>query len=163
VSTFAERWEEHFLAREARVCFLVTAMLVFLSEVVLGPAALDRYLQANRFTVFPAMVGADSALLGLVIAATALVLDRLAEGRLALVQQSRHIGSLSAVFKSAMAWLGAATLASVAALVPLQNNIGDRVIAYLWAMCTLLVMARLARVIWVTGLLVDIVSKQESS
>jgi hypothetical protein len=62
-----------------------------------------------------------------------------------------------------MAWLGAATLASVAALVPLQNNIGDRVIAYLWAMCTLLVMARLARVIWVTGLLVDIVSKQESS
>jgi hypothetical protein len=80
-----------------------------------------------------------------------------------LVQQSRHIGTLSGVFKSAMAWLGLATLASVIALVPLGSDLADRIVAYLWAMCTLLLVARLARVIWVTGLLMDIVSKQESS
>ena len=163
MTRFAERWEEYFLGREAKLCLLLTVMLVLLSEWILGPSVLDRYLKANRFTVFPAMVGADSALLGLVIAATALVLDRLAEGRLALVQQSRHIGTLSGVFKSAMAWLGLATLASVIALMPLGSDIADRVVAYLWAMCTLLVVVRLARVIWVTGLLMDIVSKQENS
>lgn len=163
MSEFAERWEEHFLAYEARLCLLATAALVLLSECILGPSVLDRYLTANRFTVFPAMVGADSALLGLVIAATALVLDRLAEGRLALVQQSRHIGTLSGVFKSAMAWLGLAAIASVIALVPLASNTANRVVAYLWAMCTLLIIARVARVIWVTGELMDIVSKQETS
>lgn len=162
MSTFAERWEEHFLAREAKLCYLAAGALIVVSEAILGPSALDWYLDANRFTVFPAMVAADSALLGLVIAATALVLDRLAEGRLALVQQSRHIGALAGIFKSAMAWLGAATLASIIALVPLASNVADRVVAYVWALCTMLVLARLARVIWATGYLMDIVSRQET-
>jgi hypothetical protein len=162
VSTLAERWEVRFLAHEAGLCCLTTGLLVAVSEVIVGPGTLDRYLVANRFTVFPAVVGADSALLGLVIAATALVLDRLAEGRLALVQQSRHIADLPRIFKSAMAWLGAATLASVVALVPLASNVADRGVAYVWTLSTLLVAARLARVIWATGLLMDIVSRQES-
>ena len=162
-SGLAARWEEHFLKFEARLCVLATVALVVVSELLIGPAALDRYLHANRFTVFPAMVGADSALLGLVIAATALVLDRLAEGRLALVQSTPAIASLSGVFKTAMAWLAAATLASVVALVPLESQTANRVVAYVWLLCTLLVAARLARVIWVTGLLMDVVSRQESS
>ncbi len=158
-----ECWSKRFLIYERRLCLLATVALIAVSEVIVGPARLDSYLSANRFTVFPAMVGAYSALLGLAIAASALVLDRLAEGRLKLVQASPHIDSLSGIFRSAMACLGAATLASVLVLVPTRSATVDRSLVYLWALFALLVVARLARVIWIVGHMMHIVARQEDA
>jgi hypothetical protein len=156
------RWEPSFLRNELWVCWGLTAALGVLSEVILGAGRLDDYLDQYRFTVFPAMLGVEGALLGLVIAASALVLDRLAEGRLALVQQSRHAGTLAGIFKSAMVTLGVATVAGAAALVPTTSALGDRVVVYIWALLTLLSIARLARVIWIVGYMLDIVARQKT-
>jgi hypothetical protein len=161
-SRFKDRWEPEFLRNELWACLVVTAMLVVLSEVILRPHRLDDYLDTNRFTVFPAMVGVEGALLGLVIAASALVLDRLAEGRLALVQQSRHVVALSGIFKSAMVSLGGATVAAGLVLTPTTSAAGDRAIVYVWAFLTLLAIARLSRVIWIVGYMLDIVARQKS-
>lgn len=163
MGTLRERWSEHFLVYEWWLCMAAAATLVAISEVVVGPGRLDSYLATSRFTVFPAMVGAYSALLGLAIAASALVLDRLAEGRLKLVQESRHIDSLSGIFRSAMSCLGAVTLASLIVLVPARSAAVDRCFVYLWALFTLLVIARLARVIWIVGHMMHIVATQEGA
>jgi hypothetical protein len=72
VKAVKERWSERFLVYEGWLCIAAGAALVAISEVVLDPDHLDQYLAANRLTVFPAVVGAYSALLGLVIAASAL-------------------------------------------------------------------------------------------
>jgi hypothetical protein len=160
---FRDRWEPEFLRNELWACWVLTGMLVILSEIILGPDQLDDYLGSNRFAVFPAMVGVEGALLGLVIAASALVLDRLAEGRLALVQQSRHVGDLTAIFKSAMVALGGATVAAVLALTPTTCAAVDRAIVYVWALLTLLAIARLGRVIWIVGYMLDIVTHEKST
>ncbi len=159
---FRDRWEPNFLRNELWACWVLTAVLVVLSEVVLGADQLDDYLDSNRFTVFPAMVGVEGALLGLVIAASALVLDRLAEGRLALVQQSRHVGALSGIFKSAMVALGGATVAAALVLTPTTSAAVDRAIVYVWTLLTLLAIARLSRVIWIVGHMLDIVARQKT-
>ena len=117
-----------------------------------APGRLDAYIVVNRYAVYGVVAGVGGALLGLVIAASALVLDRLAEGRLALVQQSRYVDSIPAIFKAAMFSLGMATLVSVVALVPTGSGLATRVVAYLWLLFALLVVARLARVIWIVGL-----------
>ncbi|MFI5037538.1 MAG: hypothetical protein ACHP93_03585 [Solirubrobacterales bacterium] len=151
------------MSYERAVCWLGAVALAVLSEVVLGPRHLDVYLQANRYTVFGSLVAVCGALLGLVIAASALVLDRLAEGRLHLVQQSRHIHAVPAVFKSAMVVLGAATLVAILVLIPTGSAVADRILVYVWSLCALLVVARLARVIWLVGEMMRIVAAQESS
>jgi hypothetical protein len=163
VQRLGNGWAAHFLACELVLCWLGTAFLIALSEVLLGPRHLNAYLGANRYTAFAAMVGVYGVLLGLVIAAGALVLDRLAEGRLRLVQQSRHIHALPAIFRSAMASLGIATVLSAIALIPTRSAVANRVVVYAWVLFTLLVIARLARVIWIVGKLMDIVATQEAS
>jgi hypothetical protein len=153
-------WEAEFLRNEAVAALLVATGLIVLSEVVLGPARLDRYLDANRFTVFSQLAALLGALLGLVIAAGALVLDRVAEGRLRLVSESRHGPKLWRTFKSAMVWLGWGTLLAVAVLVPTNCATADRVVIYAWLVAALLVVVRLARTIWIVGLLMDLVDSQ---
>jgi hypothetical protein len=157
----AQRWSESFLFYELLVSWLGTAALVVLSEAILGPHHLDAYLDANRYSVFTALTAVFGTLLGLVIAASALVLDRLTEGRLQLVRQSRHVHALPAIFKSAMVALAAATLFSIFLLVPMGSATVDRVLVYLWLLFALLVAARLARVIWLVGELMEIVAVQD--
>ena len=159
---FREWWEPRFFEYERWASGVGLAALVIGSEVVIGPRHLDSYLDANRYVVFGAIAGVCGALLGLVIAASALVLDRLAEGRLDLVKQSRHARTLPAVFTSAMASLGGATIFAIVVLVPTGSGVADRVLVYAWAWFGLLVIARLSRVIWIVGLLMSIVVAQES-
>jgi hypothetical protein len=159
--SLVQRWAESFLFYELLACWLCTAALVVLSETILGPRDLNSYLDAHRYNVFTALSAVFGALLGLVIAASALVLDRLAEGRLHLVQQSRHVHALPAIFKSAMVALAAATLFSIILLVPTGSAMVDRVLAYVWLLFVLLVAVRLARVIWLVGELMEIVAVQD--
>jgi hypothetical protein len=157
-----ERWEADFLRFEAGTAFVLALVLVLVSELFLGPEHLDDYLDKHRFDVFPALATLFGALLGLVIAAAAVVLDRIAEGRLPLVQKSRHAPKLSQTFVSAMVWLGLATLVSTLVLIPTSAMI-DRIAVYLWAFCALMVVARLIRTIWIVGYLMRIVSQQQPS
>lgn len=153
-------WEADFLRYERWAAFVLAVILVLLSELILGPEHLDGYLDKNRFSVFPAFATLFGALLGLVIAAAAVVLDRIAEGRLPLVQRSRHAPKLSQTFTSAMVWLGLATLLSTLVLIPTTATI-DRICAYLWALSALMVVVRLTRTIWIVGYLMRIVSQQQ--
>lgn len=155
-------WESRFLARERAACVLVAVAFVVVSEVFLGPERLDHFLSETRFTVFPQLAALLGALLGLVIAAGAIVLDRVAEGRLAVVSESRHGRDLWATLRSAMWSLGLSTLLASLAVVPLGNSVADRVVVYLWVFSALLVTARLARTVWIVGWLMDIVAAQEA-
>jgi hypothetical protein len=153
-------WERDFLPRERTLCVVLTAALVVLSEGVLRPGRLDDYLAEARFTVFPAIAALLGALLGLVIAAAAVVLDQVAEGRLELVQRSARAPALWATFKSAMWALGLSTLLALVILIPTASAIADRILVYAWLFSALLVTARLARMIWIIGRLMDIAGAQ---
>lgn len=155
-----ERWEADFLARERLAVLVITGCVIVLSEAVLGPERLNAYLDEHRFAVFPQLAALFGALLGLVLAASALVIDRIAEGRLDLVLRSEHAPKLWDTFGSAMASLGAATLISIVVLIPTSSAVVDRIIVYLWTLASLLVVARLARTIWIVGLLMNVVGKQ---
>jgi hypothetical protein len=156
-----DRWEAEFLRNEALVALVFAGAAVVLFEIILDPGRINEYLGANRFTVFPILATLTGALLGLVIAAAAIVLDRLASGDLELVKQSRHAPKLVSIFRSAMVWLGAATLLALVLLVPL-GPVPDRVLVYAFLASMLLSVVRLARMIWVVGQLMEIVRKQPS-
>lgn len=155
-------WESRFLVRERTACVLVAVGFVVISEVILGPERLDHFLSETRFAVFPQLAALLGALLGLVIAAGAIVLDRVAEGRLAVVGESRHGRDLWSTLRSAMWSLGLSTLLAMLAVVPLGCSLADRVVVYLWIFSALLVTARLARTVWIIGWLMDIVAAQEA-
>lgn len=156
-----DSWEASFLRNERYAALLAGALLVVLSEVGLGGERLDAYLDANRFAVFTQFAALLGALLGLVIAAGALVLDRVAEGRLAVVAESRHGATLWETFKSAMWALALSTLLAVLVLIPTTCPLIDRIVVYVWAFSALLVILRLSRTVWIVGRLMDIVSSQE--
>jgi len=160
--TFWTWWESKFLARERAACFVAAAALAVLIEALFGAERLDHYLSQTRFTVFPQLAALLGALLGLVIAAGAIVLDRVAEGRLAIVADSRHGADLWATMKSAMWALGLSTILALVVLVPSSSAMVDRVVVYVWTFSALLVAARLARTVWIVGWLMDIVAAQEA-
>jgi hypothetical protein len=153
-------WRANFLALEGAAALAATVVLIILSECVIGPERLDSYLEAERFTVFPQLAALSGALLGLVITAGALVLDRMADGRLSLIQRSRHGDDLWQIFRAAMRALGFSTVLGIIALVPTGCTTIDRWIAYAWLLAGFLSVVRIARVIWVVGFLLAIISRQ---
>src|SRR3954468_22302456 len=132
-----QRWKADFLFYEGWSCVVAAAALVVVSECVIGPEGLNTYLDANRFLVFGPLATVLGALLGLVLTAAALLLDRIVEGKLAVVQKSVHATKLARTFKAAMWALGAATLLAVLLLVPMSSAVVDRILVYLWGLTAL--------------------------
>lgn len=151
-----DRWQRHYLTYEALLCILAAAVVLVWSEHCGGADDLDRYLGDHRNDLYAVSGGVYGALLGFIITATAVILDKIEHLR--LVRESRHYPTLWSTLMASMRALGLACVASIAGLLDTKPGLGERIVFFAWAFLSLLAVARVARTIWLFGWIVSIVS-----
>jgi hypothetical protein len=112
-----------------------------------GSRDLDAHLGDHRGELVAASAGVFGALLGLIITATAVILDKI--DPLRLVRESRHYPQLWETLLASVRALGLACVAAIVALLVTRAGLGERVVFFAWVMLSLLSVARVARCVWI--------------
>lgn len=157
-----KRWNKSFIRYERNLSIIVAIGGAIYLERVVGADQVQLFLEEQRMLVFPVMSTLFGALLGLVIAAATIAVERLSSGALPVVVESGRSPDLGRVFNSALVALGLATLASLVLVIP-ANEGADRFLLYLWIWVVLLAAARVARVVWVVSQILKIETKAPGS
>lgn len=156
-------WRAHFLGAERALAVLVAAGVAVWSERFDGSGELDRLLDDQANVLYATAAGVQGALLGFVLTANAVLIGLADQNRLGLVARSRHYGTLWDTFLAAMWVLGAGSITSLVGLLVPGDDVTQRVIFYLWVLTALLAIVRVARCIWVVGLLVRVVTARSAA
>lgn len=149
-------WQRHYLLYEGLLCVAGGVAIFVWSEFCGGMDDLDRYLSNHRNDLFAVSGGVFGALLGFIITATAIILDKI--DQLRLVRQSRHYPKLWDTLLASMRALGLASIASIVGLLETHPGLGERIVFFFWVLLALLAVARVARTIWIFGWIVRIVA-----
>jgi hypothetical protein len=153
-------WRRHYLAYEGVLCIAGALAVIVYSEHCGGSRHLDAYLGEHGGELYAASSGVYGALLGFIITATAVILDKIEQLR--LVRESRHYPTLWSTLLASMRALGAACVAAILGLVVTHPGLGERVVFFAWTLFSLLAVVRVARCIWIFGWIVSIVGSAPS-
>lgn len=148
-------WAANFLAFELALGILLTAALAAWSEVLGGADKLECFLYDHGETLYVVLAPIDAAMLGFILAAAAIVVTAAPADRMTLLRESKHYDELWAAFRSAMRFLGLATVASIAGLVVTSGTL-SRVVFIATAGLTIFAVLRVARCIWAVNWVVRI-------
>jgi hypothetical protein len=149
------RWNAHFLTLEFSAGVAVTLGLVIWGESV-GMGRLNCFLSAHRETLYAVVAPINAALLGFIVAAAAIIVTAAPSNRMEQLRESAHYGDLWATFRSAMRFLGAATIATILGLVLTWDGRGGRMVFYVVVGLTVLAALRVARCVWAVNWVVRI-------
>jgi hypothetical protein len=156
-----DHWQRHYLTYEGLLCAVAAVAVVLWSEHCGGAHDLDAYLHDHRNELYAVSGGIYGALLGFIITATAVILDKIEQLR--LVRHSRHYPTLWSTLLASMRALGLASVAAIAGLLDTHPGLGERIIFFVWCFFSLLAVARVARCIWIFGWIVRIVSGEPAT
>jgi hypothetical protein len=151
-----QRWQRRYVAYESGLCLIATALTIAWSEACGGAPELTSYLIDHQDGLFTASAGLYGTLLGFIIAAAAVILDKVEQLR--LVRESAHYRDLWDTLLAAMRALGLACMVSVVGLLVTHPGLVQRIVFFGWTLLSLLSVARVARCVWVLGRIVTILS-----
>lgn len=150
-----EAWAANFLSCEFVLGVVATGVLIVWSEFFGGSSHLDRFLDDHGETLYIVLAPITAAMLGFILAATAIVVTSAPAERMAILRESQHYPKLWATFRSALRYLGFATIAALIGLV-VSGEVPSRIIFYVVAWLSSLAALRTARCIWVMNWMVHI-------
>lgn len=148
-------WAAHFLGCEAALGIAAVAGLIVWSELLGGSSHLDHFLDEHGETLYIVLAPISAAMLGFILAAAAIVVTAAPAERMNLLRQSKHYPMLWATFRSALHFLGLATLAALVGLV-VSGQTPSRIIFYVIAGLAGLAALRTARCIWAMNWIIHI-------
>jgi flagellar motor component MotA len=140
-------WAANFLWCERALGIVVVVALIIWSELLGGSSHLDHFLDEHGETLYIVLAPITAAMLGFILAATAIVVTSAPAERMAVLRESPHYPKLWATFRSALRYLGFATLAALVGLV-VSGEVASRIIFYVAAGLSGLAALRTARCIW---------------
>lgn len=141
-------WDKSFIKYERNTTIVVAVVIASCLERIVGTNEVETFLENQRMLVFPVLSTLFGALLGLVIAAATIVVERLSSGALPVIVESGKGPEMGQVFISSLVALGLATLVSLLLVIPI-NEAFDRFLLYLWLGVVLLSTVRVCRVVWI--------------
>jgi hypothetical protein len=150
-----EAWAANFLRYECALVVIVMAALLIWSELFGGSSHLDNFLNDHGETLYIVLAPITAAMLGFILAAAAIVVTSAPAERMAILRDSPHYPKLWATFRSALRYLGFATIAALVGLV-VSGDVASRIIFYLVAGLAGLAALRTARCIWAMNWMVHI-------
>lgn len=150
-----EAWAANFLWCEFGVGIVAVAALVVWSELLGGSAHLDHFLNEHGETLYIVLAPIAAAMLGFILAAAAIVVTSAPAERMEILRGSKHYPKLWATFRSALRYLGLATIASLVGLV-ISGQTPSRLAFYVVAGLSGLAALRTARCIWAMNWMIHI-------
>lgn len=150
-----ESWAANFLWCELALGVVATVALVVWSEFLGGSSHLDDFLDEHGETLYIVLAPITAAMLGFILAATAIVVTSAPAERMTILRESKHYPKLWATFRSALRFLGFATLAALVGLV-VSGEKPSRIIFYAAAGLSVLAALRTARCIWAMNWMIHI-------
>lgn len=148
-------WAANFLWCEFGLGVVAVVALVVWSEFLGGSSHLDHFLDEHGETLYIVLAPITAAMLGFILAATAIVVTAAPADRMEILRESPHYPKLWATFRSALRYLGLATLAALVGLVVSAETL-SRIIFYIVAGFAVLAALRTARCIWAMNWMVHI-------
>jgi len=118
----------------------------------------DVFLKDRKGTIYGTVAAIFGSLLGFVITAESIVLGLSGDDRLSIVRKSKHYPTLWKVFTATIRWLAFATAASLVALIADRESVPCRWAFFACVLGSTLVIARLARCVWVLEQVVHLVA-----
>jgi len=151
----SEAWAANFLWCEFALGAAAVAALVVWSEFLGGSPHLNRFLDEHGETFYIVLAPITAAMLGFILAAAAIVVTSAPAERMTILRESPHYPKLWATFRSALRFLGFATLVALVGLV-ISGEVPSRIIFFLAAGLSLIAALRTARCIWAMNWMVHI-------
>jgi hypothetical protein len=148
-------WAANFLWCEFALGVVALVALVVWSEFMGGSAHLDRFLNEHGETLYIVLAPITAAMLGFILAAAAIVVTSAPAERMKLLRESPHYPELWETFRSALRYLGCATIVSLIGLV-VSGELPSRIIFYVVAGVAGLAALRTARCIWAMNWMIHI-------
>jgi|SRR6185312_2638692 len=148
-------WAAHFLRCEFWLGLAAVAALVVWSEFFGGAAHLDHFLNEHGETLYIVLAPITAAMLGFILAAAAIVVTSAPAERMRILRESPHYPELWETFRSALRYLGLATIAALVGLV-VSGDLPSRIIFYVVAGLAGLAALRTARCIWALNRMIHI-------
>jgi hypothetical protein len=148
-------WAANFLWCEFALGVVVVVALIVWSELLGGSSRLDDFLDEHSETLYIVLAPITAAMLGFILAAAAIVVTSAPADRMTILRESPHYPQLWATFRSALRFLGFATLAALVGLV-VSGEIASRIIFYVAAGLAGLAALRTARCIWAMNWMIHI-------
>lgn len=148
-------WAANFLNCEGALGVAVVLALVIWSEWLGGLSDLDDFVGDHGETLYIVLAPITAAMLGFILAAMAIVVTSAPAERMKILRESEHYPKLWATFRSALRYLGLATLAALIGLV-VSGEAPSRFIFYAVAGLSVLAALRTARCIWAMNWMIHI-------
>lgn len=151
------------MGAEFALSFFITICFVAWAEKYGGSAVLNDLLQKNRGALYGTFASIFGSLLGFAITTVSIALGFSQSEQLRVVRESKHYPTLWKVFLSAIKVLGAATIASLIALLVDRDNTPNSPILYICFFLLLLSVFRIVRSIWVLEQIIVLVTAPSKS
>ena len=140
-------WAANFLACELAVGVVLTAGVVLWSEVLGGADHLNDFLDDHGETLYVVVAPITAAMLGFILAAAAIVVTAAPAERMKILRESKHYRELWVCFRSAMRFLGLATVMAIIGLI-VSGDVAGRIVFMVTAGLSIVAAMRVARCIW---------------
>jgi hypothetical protein len=142
-----DRWAANFFLCEGAVVVAAVVALVVWSELLGGRDHLQSFLADHGETLYVVAAPIAAAMLGFILAAAAIVVTAAPAERMTLLRESAHYEDLWKSFRSAMRFLGLATIVAIVA-IGITGPTPSRIAFYLAAGFGLFAAVRVARCVW---------------
>jgi hypothetical protein len=141
-------WRIHYLGVELALATAITVALGVWVGFADGNRVANELIGGQRSAVYGTLATLDGALLGFIIATTAIVLAFAPTDRFEVLRDSDHYQTLWRTFISTIRVLGLATSVAIIALLVDRDGKTNSVVMVLCAGTTLLAAFRVARSVW---------------
>jgi hypothetical protein len=154
-------WRQHFLGVELALAVAFTLAFGMWTWLAHSEGLIDHILGGQRSAVYGTVATLDGALLGFVIATTAIVLGFAQSDQFNLLRNSAHYRTLWRTFTSTIRSLGLATAIAIAALLVDRDGHPNSLLMVLCAGTTVLAALRVARAVWALEGTIRVVTRQD--
>ncbi|MDP1720944.1 MAG: hypothetical protein Q8L08_08130 [Candidatus Nanopelagicaceae bacterium] len=161
LASFKEYWGIHFLGLEFALATILTLIFGFWCKFANGSRIVTRLMGEQHSTIYGTFVTLDGALLGFMIAATAIILGFAPSEQFELLRNSAHYSTMWKTLKSTIRVLGMTTVIAIIALLVDRDNHSNLFFIVLWVGSTLLAGMRIGRSLWILENTIDILTSQK--
>jgi uncharacterized membrane protein len=156
-------WRKHFLGAELILAVALTVAFGVWGRFAHGTRQVNELIGGQRSAVYGTLATLDGALLGFVIATTAIVLAFAPTDQFQVLRDSAHYQTLWRTFTSTIRALAVATAVALIALLVDRDGRTNSLVMVLCAGTTLLSALRLWRSVWALEGTIKVVTRRDPS